>query len=156
MWNQFYDPLYSATLSMFHCPVGVCVILQHAKILSVILRSLTAVYPPVVMDSFPQLHSNHRRPLMNRIVCDERFSVICNTFIRTFCTLTLHQNWSFPPCSNAILANCIYQTNATSGFGPVAHFKISLVEIQQKLTELILNTSCTVSMETITNYENKW
>ena len=31
VWNQFYDPLYSATLSMFHGPVGVWVIEQRVQ-----------------------------------------------------------------------------------------------------------------------------
>ena len=41
------------------------------------------IYPPVVLASFPQFCSIQWRPLMNRIVYDYRFSVICNTFIRT-------------------------------------------------------------------------
>ena len=41
VWNQFYDPLYSATLSMFHCPVGVWVIEQRAIIVSATVRSPT-------------------------------------------------------------------------------------------------------------------
>ena len=38
----------------------------------------------------------------------------------------MHQYRSFPPCSNAIFAHCINQTNETSGFDPVAFFKMSL------------------------------
>ena len=41
------------------------------------------VYPPVVLASFPQFYSTHRRPLMNRLMCDDRFSVICYTSIGT-------------------------------------------------------------------------
>ena len=55
-----------------------------------------AVYPPVVLDSFPQLCSIHRRPLINRLVYYDRFSEICNTFIRTSYILTIHQYWYFP------------------------------------------------------------
>ena len=85
-----------------------------------------AVYPPVVLESFPQLRSIHRRPLINRLVRDDRFSEICNNFIRTSYTLTIHQYRSFSPCSNSIFAHCINQTNATSGFDPVNFFKMSL------------------------------
>ena len=85
-----------------------------------------AVYPLVVLDSFPQLCSIHMRPLINRLVCDDRFSEICNTFIRTSYTITIHQYRYFPPCSNSIFAHCINQTNATSGFDPVTFFKMSL------------------------------
>ena len=62
-----------------------------------------AVYPPVVLDSFSQLGSIHRRPLINRLVCDDRFSEICNTFIWTSCTLTIHQYRSFPHVSTPSL-----------------------------------------------------
>ena len=85
-----------------------------------------AVYPLVVLDSFPQLCSIHMRPLINRLVCDDRFSEICNTFIRTSYTITIHQYRYFSPCSNSIFAHCINQTNATSGFDPVTFFKMSL------------------------------
>ena len=83
------------------------------------------VYQPVVLDSFPQLCTIQRRPLMNRRVCD-KFSIICNTFIRTSYTLTIYQYRSLSPCFNAILAHYINQTNATLGFGPFALFKMSL------------------------------
>ena len=78
-----------------------------------------AVYPPVVLDSFPQLRSIHRMPLINRLVRDD--TEICNAFIRI-----LHSNYTpipvFSPCSNSIFAHCINQTNATSGFDPVTFF----------------------------------
>ena len=88
----------------------------------------------------------HGRILMNQLVCDDRFSVIPNTFIRTSYTLTIHQYWSFSTCFNAILAHCIYQTNATSGFNPVALFKMSLrcnqrSKPNKKITKLILTRS---------------
>ena len=38
----------------------------------------------------------------------------------------MHQYRSLSPRSNAILAHCINQTNATSGFDPVAYSKISM------------------------------
>ena len=41
-------------------------------------------------------------------------------------TSTMHQYPYFFPFSNAIFAHCINQTNATSGFYPVAFFKMSL------------------------------
>ena len=82
--------------------------------------------PASGLDTFPQLRSIHRRPLINRLVRDDRFSEICNTFIRTSYTLTIHQYRSFSPCSNSIFAHCINQTNATSGFDPVTFFKMSL------------------------------
>ena len=85
-----------------------------------------AVYPPAVLDCLPQLCSIHRRPLINRLVCDDRFSEICNTVIRTSYTLTIHQYRSFSPCSTSIFGHCINQTNATSGFDPVTFFKMSL------------------------------
>ena len=120
-----------------------------------------AVYPPVVLDCFPQLCSIHRRQLINRLLCDGRISEICNTFIRTSYTLTIHQYRSFSPCSNPIFAHCINQTNATSGFDPISFFKMSLmnnqpmIEIQQKLTELILTTSHISWIKTRTNYKIK-
>ena len=97
-----------------------------------------AVYPPVVLDSFPQWCSIHKRPLINRLVCDDRFSEICNTFIRTSYTLTIHQYRYFSPCSNSISAHCINQTNATSGFDPVTFFKMSLRYNQWSKSKKIL------------------
>ena len=93
-----------------------------------------AVYPPVVLDSFPQLCSIHRRPLMNRLVCDDRLTVICNTFIRTSHTLTIHQHQSF---------SLGYLTNAISGFDPIQKVtEVSLIiEIQPKMIELMLSSS---------------
>ena len=38
----------------------------------------------------------------------------------------MHKYRYFVPCSNAIFANGINQTNATSGFYPVAFFKLSM------------------------------
>ena len=46
-------------------------------------------YPPMVLDSLPQLRRIHIS-LMNRLVCDDRFSIFCNTFIRTSYILTIH------------------------------------------------------------------
>ena len=63
---------------------------------------------------------------MNLLACDDRFSEICSTFIRTSYILTIHRFWFFSPCFNATLAHCINQTNATSGFDPIAIFQISL------------------------------
>ena len=70
--------------------------------------------------------SIHRKPLINRLVCDDRFSEICNNFIRTSYTLTIHQYRSVSPCSNSIFVHCTNHANATSGFHPVTFFKISL------------------------------
>ena len=99
-----------------------------------------AVFPPVVLDSFPQMCSIHRRPLINRLVCDDKFSEICNTFIRTSYTLTIHQYRCFSPCSSSIFAHCINQTNATSGFDPVTFFKMSLKYNQwSKSNKYLLN-----------------
>ena len=38
----------------------------------------------------------------------------------------MHQYRSFSPCFNANLAPRMNETNVTSGFGPVAIFKLSL------------------------------
>ena len=61
----------------------------------------------MVLDSFPQLCSIHRRPLINRFVCDDRFSEICNTFIRTSYTLTIHQYRYFPHVSTPSLPTAL-------------------------------------------------
>ena len=71
------------------------------------------VFPPVVLDSFSQLWSIHRRSLMNRLVCDDRFSIICSYFIRTSYILTIQQYRAFSKFSNVTLAHCINPTNAT-------------------------------------------
>ena len=75
-------PLHSSNL----CCLDIC-----SSSLSPQGRDGGTVYPPVVFASFPQFWSIHRRPLMNRIVYDNRFSVICNTFIRTSYIQTMHQ-----------------------------------------------------------------
>ena len=62
---------------------------------------------------------------MNRLVCDNRISMIFDTY-----TNLLQLNYAsipiFSPRSNVIFAHCINQTNATSGFDIVAFFKMSL------------------------------
>ena len=84
------------------------------------------VYPPVVLASFPQFYSIHKRPLMYRLVCDDRFSVIFLYFHTNLLKINYAPIPVFSPCSYAILAHCINQTNATSGLDPVAFFKMSL------------------------------
>ena len=119
------------------------------------------VYQPVVLDSFPQLCSIHRKPLINRLLCGDRFSKICKTFIRTSYTLTIHQYRSFSPCSNSIFAHCINQTNATSGFDPVTFFKISLRYNQWPKSNknsqnwCYTSTSHILCIETRTNYKKR-
>ena len=125
------------------------------------VRAGGAVYPPVVLDSFPQLWSIHRRPLINRLVCDDRFSEIWNTFVRTSYILNIHQYRSFSPCSNSIFVHCINQTNATSGFDPVTFFKMSLRYTQwskcnKKFTELMLTTSYISYIKLEQTTKNKW
>ena len=111
-------PLHSSNLR--------CLDLCYKRLIAHKTEAGGAVYPSVVWNSFPQLCSIHRRALINRLVCDDSFSEICNTFIRTSHTLTIHQYQYFSPCSNSISAHCINQTNATSGLDPVTFFKISL------------------------------
>ena len=81
------------------------------------------VYQPVVLHSFCQLCSIPKKSLMNRLVCDNRSSLICNTFMPT--PTLLYANTSRFPMFRC-LASWISKTNATSGFDPVAHLKMSL------------------------------
>ena len=84
------------------------------------------VYPPVVLASFPQFYSIHMGQLVNRLVCDDRFSVFFLYFHMNLLQLNYAPIPVFSPCSNAVFARCINQTNATSDFDPVAFFKMSL------------------------------
>ena len=60
------------------------------------------VYRPEVLESFSQLYSIHRRPQINRFECGNRFSVICNTFIRISYT-NFTGILAFSPCSHCLL-----------------------------------------------------
>ena len=64
----------------------------------------------------------------------------------------IHQYRFFSPCSNAIHAHCINQTNATSGFDPVDIFKMSLRCNQWSKSNK--NYSIDIDHLTYTMYEN--
>ena len=83
------------------------------------------IYQPVVLDNFSRLRASSRSQ-MNRLVRDDRFSMICDSLYQPPKFLLHDNNDRFFSCLDVTHAHCIGHTNAISAFDLVALFKISL------------------------------